>query len=81
MELPEKLVNKFKELEEKEQARENKVKSRLMYNRRKLDRDVRKYIRNSNPIRFRNIEAIGRQHRFYIGESLFREDQSSHENA
>ena len=81
MELPEKLVNKFKELELKDKARENKVKSRVMYNRRKLDKDVREYTRSRRRICSRDIDAIGIKHKFIIEESPFREDKPPHKNA
>ena len=62
-------------------TRESKKKSRLMFNRRKLDKDVRTYTKNTIRINSREIEAIGRRHGFHIEESLFRADKEARDNA
>ena len=46
--------------------REKKVKARLMYRKRKLEKDVKNYIRESYCLRSRDIERIGRRHGFHI---------------
>lgn len=59
---------------------QQKKQARVMYNRRKLEKDIKRYIKNDR-INSNAIERIGRQHGFYIGESLFRESKVSHEDA
>ena len=44
-----------------------KKESSLHYKRRKLDKDVKKYIKHNNKINSEEIERIGRRHGFYIG--------------
>ena len=44
--------------------RETKKKSRLMFRKRKLDKDVKKYINGRIRINSSDIEAIGRRHGF-----------------
>ena len=44
---------------------QQKKQSRLMYKRRKLERDVKKYIKGEI-IKGSGIERIGRQHGFYM---------------
>ena len=44
---------------------QQKKKSRLMYNRRKLERDVKRYIKGEI-IKGSEIDRIGRQYGFYI---------------
>jgi hypothetical protein len=51
-----------------------------MYNRRKLEKDIKRYIKNDR-INSEAIERIGRQHGFYIAESPFRESKVSYEDA
>lgn len=51
-----------------------------MYKRRKLERDVKKYIKGEI-IKGSGIERIGRQHGFYMEWSLFRKNKISYENA
>ena len=51
-----------------------------MYNRRKLEKDIKLYIKNDK-IKGRDIERIGRQHGFYVEESLFRKNKISYEDA
>jgi len=51
-----------------------------MYNRRKLEKDIKLYIKNDR-IKGSDIERIGRQHGFYVEESLFRKNKVPHENA
>lgn len=81
MELPKKLIDQVK----KDEAREEKIRSKIMatqqYRRRKLDKDVRRYTKHTNPIRFRAIESIGDRHKFFVGETLFREDTPSRKDA
>ena len=62
-----------------DKAQSKKIAS-LHYKRRKLDKDVKRYIKRSR-IRGCEIERIGRRHGFHIGATPFREDQSSHKNA
>jgi len=59
---------------------QQKKQARIMYNRRKLEKDIKKYVRNDK-INGEAIERIGRQHGFYIEESPFREDKVSYEDA
>ena len=59
---------------------QQKKQARIMYNRRKLEKDIKQYIKNDR-IKGSNIERIGRQHGFYVEESLFRENKISHEDA
>ena len=60
--------------DDRDNTREKKVKSRVMYQKRKLDKDVRKYTDNANPINSRAIGRIGRSHGFYISGAPRRED-------
>ena len=46
----------------------------INYKRRKLDKDVKNYIKRNRVLRSRDIESIGRQHGFYIVSTLFREN-------
>ena len=80
MEIPKKLEERFEKLQAKEQAIKNKIKSTLEYKRRKIDKDVKKYIQTHDEIKFNNIEHIGRSHGFYTSGTSFREDRSPHEN-
>ena len=59
---------------------QQKKQARIMYNRRKLEKDIKRYIKNDR-INGEAIERIGRQHGFYIEESPFRENKVSHEDA
>ena len=58
---------------------QQKKQSRLMYNRRKLERDVKRYIKGE-VIRGSEIERIGRQHGFYIEWALLRKNKIPYEN-
>ncbi len=60
--------------DDRDNARKKKIQAKLMFNRRKLDKDVREYTRDANPILFQSIERIGRSHKFYVGGTPFRED-------
>ena len=44
-----------------------KKSSRLMYRKRKLDKDVRNYINNTKIIKYSTINSIGIGHGFYFG--------------
>ena len=44
---------------------QQKKQARIMYNRRKLDKDIKQYIKNDR-IKGSRIERIGRQHGFYV---------------
>ncbi len=81
MELPNKLIEDVRKQEVKEEAIFNKIKSTVMYKRRKLDKDVRHYISNQGelggPINSEQIDTIGRQHGFHVGATQFREDKLS----
>lgn len=61
--------------------RKQKKLASLHYKRRKLEKDIKKYARNSKRINSRAIDEIAGRYGFYIEESLFREDNSPHENA
>ena len=58
-----------------------KKKSRLMFRKRKLDKEIKKYINNAKHIRFEEIERIGQKHQFYTEGTLPRKDKESDENA
>ena len=60
--------------DDRDNTREKKVKSRIMYQKRKLDKDVRKYTNNANPINSRAIGRIGRSHGFHVTGTLHREN-------
>lgn len=62
-------------------SREKKNKSKLMYRRRKLDKDVKRYYANARPIRSSEIERIGRQHGFYTRTAPERKDNLSQKDA
>ncbi len=47
---------------------QKKVQSRLMYNRRKLDQDVRRYTNKAHRINSRVIDRIGIKHGFHIAK-------------
>ncbi len=53
---------------------EKKVKSRWMFRKRKLDKDVRRYINEHTSLRSSDIERIGRKHGFYVEGTLSRKD-------
>ena len=63
-----------------DQAAKKKLAS-IHYKRRKLDKDVKRYIKDTYYHRSTEIEQIGRRHGFRLEESPFREDPTSHENA
>ena len=44
--------------------REAKKRSRIMYNKRKLEKEIKKYVKNRIWIRSKDIDAIGRKHGF-----------------
>jgi hypothetical protein len=46
--------------------REKKHSSSIQYKRRKLEKDVRHYTKLNDPIRSRDIDAIGDKHGFHI---------------
>lgn len=67
MEIPREIVDKFKRQEKIEKQREDKKKASMHYKRRKLDKDVRQYIKGTRgPLRLTDIERIGRRHGFYV---------------
>ncbi len=74
MELPKKLVDKIRNEDARDNARKKKIQAALMFKKRKLDKDVREYTRDNNPILFREIERIGRSHKFYTGGTSSREN-------
>ena len=47
---------------------QKKKTSRLMYQRRKLDKDVREYVKNNTILRSGEINRIGRRHGYYVSE-------------
>ena len=54
--------------------RQKKKNATLMYNKRKLDKDVRNYTDNARRINSRDIDAIGRHYGFHISGTQGRED-------
>ena len=62
-----------------DKARAKKIAS-IHYKRRKLDKDVKKYIKRDR-IKGSEIERIGRQHGFHLSSTPFREDIAPHDNA
>ena len=46
--------------------REQKKKSRLMFRKRKLDKEVRQYIKDKDIIRYGKINEIGNRHGFRL---------------
>jgi hypothetical protein len=49
-----------------EDQRKKKKIAALHYKRRKLEKNVKEHIKLNDPIRSRQIEAIGNRHGFYI---------------
>ena len=47
--------------------REQKKRSRMMYRKRKLDKDIKNYINNTTVIKSSTIDRIGQGHGFYFG--------------
>ena len=68
-------------VQDKDHRREKKIKSRNMFRRRKLDKDVRNYTNNRTRINSRDIDRIGRKHGFHIGSTPFRESPAPPEDA
>ena len=66
MEIPEELINKLKVQNKREEDQAKKNASSIQYKRRKLEKDVRDYTRENDPIRSRDIERLGIKHGFYI---------------
>lgn len=58
--------SKGRRYDDSDNERKKKKESSLHYKRRKLDKDVRKYIRSNNKFNSKEIDEIGRQHGFYI---------------
>lgn len=58
--------SKGRRYDDSDNERKKKKESSLHYKRRKLDKDVRKYIRCNNKFNSKEIDEIGRQHGFYI---------------
>ena len=54
--------------------REQKKRSKIMYKKRKLEKDVKQYYTNARRIKSSEIERIGRQHGFHVVSTLRRED-------
>lgn len=50
-----------------EDQRKKKKIAALHYKRRKLEKNVKEHLKLNDPIRSRQIEAIGNKHGFYIG--------------
>ena len=63
-----------------DQAAKKKLAS-IHYKRRKLDKDVKQYIKYNTIIRSREIEQLGRRHGFHITGTPFRENTIPHEDA
>jgi len=66
MEIPKEIRDKFKQLPDKSDEREQKKKSRLMFRKRKLDKEVRQYIKDRNVIKYGAINEIGNRHGFRL---------------
>lgn len=49
-----------------EDQRKKKKIAALHYKRRKLEKNIKEYIKLNDPIRSKQIEAIGNKHGFYI---------------
>ena len=81
MEIPKELIDKFKEGDKKFLENKKRKQSSLHYKRRKLDKDVKAYIKGNTRYRSRDLERIGRNHGFHIGSTPFREDPTPHEDA
>ena len=47
--------------------REQKKRSRIMYKKRKLDKDIKNYIKNTTVIKWKTIDRIAQGHGFYFG--------------
>ena len=47
--------------------REQKKRSRIMYKKRKLDKDIKYYIKNTVIIKWKTIDRIAQGHGFYFG--------------
>ena len=47
--------------------RKKKKIAALHYKRRKLDKDVKRYIRDNSRLNSKQFEEIGRRHGFYLG--------------
>ena len=47
--------------------REQKKRSRIMYKKRKLDKDIKYYIKNTTVIKYKTIDRIATGHGFYFG--------------
>ena len=67
--------------DDRDNLAKTKKQSRLMYQKRKLDKDVKKYTNKHNRINSRDIDAIGRSHGFYIEGTLLGKDCASQEDA
>ena len=69
MEIPKEIREKFNNKpaadDRVDQAAKKKLAS-VHYKRRKLDKDVRKYIKENITLRGKEIERIGRRNGFYI---------------
>ena len=61
--------------------RAKKKVSSLHYKRRKLDKDVKRYIKDNRSYRSSEFERIGRQHGFYIEATPLREDRIPQQDA
>ena len=56
--------------------REQKKKSRQMYQRRKLDKEVRNYVNKRTRINSADIDSIGRKHGFQLYDMEFSADRN-----
>ena len=62
MEIPKELRDKFKHKEDSLDIARKKKQSTVMYKKRKLDKDIKKYIKNNDPIKYKEIERIQQAH-------------------
>ena len=63
MEIPKELRDKFKHKEDSLDIARKKKQSTIMYKKRKLDKDIKKYIKDNDPIKYKEIERIQRDHK------------------
>ena len=56
------LQSKGSRSDDPDNQREQKVRSRLMYKKRKLDKDIKRYTKNRDVIKFTDIIAIQDKH-------------------
>ena len=58
-----KLKQKGDRQDDKLDLARKKKQSTVMYKKRKLDKDIKKYIKDNDPIKYKEIERIQRDHK------------------